>query len=128
MKFKPDTFRWLIIWIIMSIAGYATLEFYFPLNWPIQLLITTNFVTLVLVLIDKISASMRMRRIPEKVLFIATFFGGSIGMILGMMFFHHKTKKDSFYIIVALLVLIQIVIIIFSTNPALIFNSPLWVK
>lgn len=113
---KPDTSRWILIWIILLVAGYLTLHFFYPLEWPIQLLITTNLITFVLVLIDKMSASMLIRRIPEKVLYIATFFGGSIGMLVGMFLFRHKTRKVSFQFVVGLLVLIQIAFVVWYLN------------
>ena len=41
---------------------------------------------------DKSKAKRGAWRIPEKTLFGAAFFGGSIGSILGMQMFRHKTK------------------------------------
>jgi len=93
---NPDVRRWILIWIILIGAGYGAMQFYFPLDWPIQLLITTNAVTFVLMLLDKMAASMRIRRIPELVLYVVTFLGGSIGMLAGMYVIRHKSRKVSF--------------------------------
>jgi len=69
-------------------------------------------VTFVLMLLDKMAASMRIRRIPEFVLYLVTFFGGSIGMLVGIYLFHHKSRKVSFQFVVGLLVLVQVVFVL----------------
>lgn len=119
---NPDLSRWLLIWILLSIAFYFTLGYFVPLDLIPRVLITTNIVTFILVLIDKIFASMRMRRVPEKALFTATFFGGSIGMLVGMFTIHHKSRKVSFQFVVGILVLLQIVLLMWYFNPDL-FSS-----
>lgn len=72
-----------------------------------------------MVLLDKIAASQRMRRIPEKVLYVATFFGGSIGMLVGMFTIRHKSRKVSFQFVVGVLVLLQIVLLMWYFDPEL---------
>ena len=42
--------------------------------------------------VDKFAAQRRRRRVPEKVLFLLSALGGSVGMYLGMFTFRHKTK------------------------------------
>ena len=46
--------------------------------------------------IDKWKAKSGRWRIPEKVLLLAAFAGGSVGALAGMMMFRHKTKKAKF--------------------------------
>ena len=41
---------------------------------------------------DKFAAQRQRRRVPEKVLFLLSALGGSVGMYLGMFTFRHKTK------------------------------------
>ena len=48
--------------------------------------------------IDKWKAKSGRWRIPEKVLLLAAFAGGSVGALAGMMMFRHKTKKAKFVI------------------------------
>jgi len=105
---NPDVKQWIGIWLVLCCVGYLAMSYFYPLFWPLQLLAVTNTITLVLVVLDKFFASMRSRRVPEVVLYIATFFGGSIGMSIGMFLFHHKTRKVSFQFVVGLLVLIQV--------------------
>ena len=103
----------------MCVALYFGIGYFIELNWVPRLLLTTNFVTFTLVLLDKIAASARMRRIPEKVLYVATFFGGSIGMLVGMFTIRHKSRKTSFQFVVGVLVLLQIVILLWYVDPTL---------
>ncbi len=62
-------------------------------------LIGINLVTFVVYGLDKVLAIKKMRRISEYSLFVLSFFGGSIGALLGMKIFHHKTKKSIFWIL-----------------------------
>ena len=119
---NPDLSRWLIIWIVLSIAFYFGLGYYVTLDPIPHILITTNVVTFILVLLDKIAASIQIRRIPEKALFTATFFGGSIGMLVGMFTIHHKSRKVSFQFVVGILVLLQIVLLLWYFNPSVFSN------
>lgn len=114
---NPDFFWWLLIWVALSIAFYFLLGYFVPLDMIPHVLITTNIITFILVLLDKISASMRMRRVPENVLYVATFFGGSIGMLVGMVLIHHKNRKVSFQFVVGILVLIQMILLLWHFNP-----------
>jgi len=116
---NPDLFRWLILWVILCAAFYVGLGYFFDLDILPRVLITTNAVTFVMVLLDKIAASSQMRRIPEKALFTATFFGGSIGMLVGMFLIHHKNRKVSFQFVVGVLVLIQVVLLVWYFDPML---------
>lgn len=116
---NPDFSRWLVLWMVMCVALYFGIGYFIELDWVPRLLLTTNFVTFTLVLLDKIAASARMRRIPEKVLFVATFFGGSIGMLVGMFTIRHKSRKTSFQFVVGVLVLLQIVILLWYLDPTL---------
>lgn len=55
-------------------------------------LLIINAISLLLMLADKRKAQKNLWRIPEKTLFTAALFGGSIGSILGMYLFRHKTR------------------------------------
>lgn len=65
----------------------------------IYYLIGINILTFLLYGLDKYLAKNKRYRISEYSLLVVSFFGGSIGAILGMKVFRHKTKKISFWIL-----------------------------
>src|SRR5690554_2650792 len=60
-------------------------------------------------LFDKQSAIKRKRRIPEKLLFLFSLLGGSIGVFWGMMFFRHKTKHLMFTLLIPILASVHVI-------------------
>ena len=66
--------------------------------------------------LDKRNAKRKRRRIPERVLFAAAVFGGSLGSILGMQMFHHKTKHNSFVFGMPAILAVQVVLIVCLKN------------
>lgn len=73
-------------------------------------LIIINISSLLLMGIDKILAIKKKRRISEHTLITISFFGGSIGTLLGMFIFRHKIRKPKFYILVPLFIIILVFI------------------
>ncbi len=67
-----------------------------------------NLLGFFIMLIDKQRAIHKEWRIPEKTLIGISFFGGAIGMLLGMSSFRHKTKHKKFTIGVPFILLMQI--------------------
>lgn len=65
----------------------------------IYYLIGINILTFLLYGLDKYLAKNKLYRISEYSLLVVSFFGGSIGAILGMGVWRHKTKKISFWIL-----------------------------
>ncbi len=63
--------------------------------------------------IDKLKAVKDKWRSPEKVLFLLSIIGGSVGAILGMYTFRHKTKKPAFKFGIPVILIVQIAIIYF---------------
>lgn len=55
-------------------------------------LLIINALSFLLMLADKRKAQKNLWRIPERTLFTAALFGGSLGSIAGMYLFRHKTK------------------------------------
>ena len=76
-------------------------------------LIILNLITFVIFGYDKFSAKNHKRRISENMLLSFTFFGGTIGALLGMLILRHKISKRSFLLKFGFVVLIQMVLIIF---------------
>jgi len=83
------------------------------------MLLFLNALTFVLMFLDKWFAHARMRRVPERLFYLLTFLGGSLGMLLGMFLFRHKTKKLSFQLIVGILILVQIALFVWLVVPVL---------
>lgn len=59
--------------------------------------------------LDKYRAKKHLWRIPEKVLLITSFLGGSLGALFAMIMFSHKTKHLKFIILVPLFLVLNIV-------------------
>jgi len=76
-------------------------------------LIIVNIISFILYGIDKICAINRKRRISEYNLLIFSFFGGSIGSILGMVVFRHKILKLKFWFFNFLFFLIFFILLLF---------------
>ena len=51
------------------------------------------------------------RRVPEKVLFLLAFLGGSVAEYLTMLKIRHKTKHKRFMIGLPIIILLQVVIL-----------------
>lgn len=60
-------------------------------------LVGVNFFAFLLYGLDKHLAIKGRYRISEYTLLAISFFGGSIGSLLGMKIFHHKTRKLLFW-------------------------------
>lgn len=61
---------------------------------------------------DKFAAGRQLRRVPEKVLFLLSALGGSIGMYAGMLTFRHKTQHWYFKFGIPAILLAQIVLVL----------------
>ena len=72
--------------------------------------IVMNLIGLFVMAADKNRARRHAWRIPEKVLFLVSVFGGSLGTWAGMYLFHHKTKHWYFVIGMPLILVVQICI------------------
>lgn len=86
-----------------------TINLYIFIGVAIYLLVM-NIWTFYLFGKDKSSAKRKQRRVQERKLLRACFFGGAIGGIIGMNLFHHKTLKKKFSIGVPMLFIIQLVL------------------
>ncbi|RNA62630.1 DUF1294 domain-containing protein [Chryseobacterium nematophagum] len=73
--------------------------------------IVFNMLSLGVFGLDKYRAIRHQRRISESFLLTITFFGGTIGALLGMLIFRHKVAKRSFILKIILVILLQIMIL-----------------
>lgn len=76
------------------------------------LLAGVNVATVALYGYDKAVAGGSWRRVPESVLHLLTFVGGSPAALLSQALFRHKTVKPSFRRIYWLIVVLQVLIIV----------------
>jgi uncharacterized membrane protein YsdA (DUF1294 family) len=67
-----------------------------------------NLIGLAVMGIDKSKAKHHVWRIPEKVLFLVSLLGGSIGTWAGMYIFRHKTRHWYFVIGMPAILILQI--------------------
>lgn len=70
-------------------------------------LIMINIIGFFIMGIDKRKAKKHAWRIPEKMLFLTSILGGSIGTWAGMYVFHHKTKHWYFVVGMPAILLFQ---------------------
>lgn len=70
---------------------------------------TLNTAVFLIYGMDKFSAKIHGKRVPEKILLLLAVAGGGFGALGGMIFFRHKTKRWKFRIIVSLSALLQLI-------------------
>ena len=76
-------------------------------------LLLINAAGLLLMQIDKHKAKNNLWRIPERVLLLVAFLGGSLGTLLGMYWFRHKTKHLKFTLGVPAILIAQIAAVVY---------------
>lgn len=82
---------------------FTCLFFYFVL---------INIVSIIICVVDKLSAIWRKRRISEKTLILLSILGGSIGMYLTMVIIRHKTKHIKFMLGIPAIIMLQLIILL----------------
>lgn len=73
----------------------------------LKYLLALNGLGFAITALDKQSAVRHRWRIPEIILLAAAIVGGSLGVLLAMLFCHHKTQKPRFAVGIPLLLLFQ---------------------
>ena len=73
--------------------------------------IIINFVSFILMYIDKRRAIKKDWRISEHPLILISLLGGSIGSLIGMYTFRHKTKHLKFKVGIPIILVIQLFVI-----------------
>lgn len=75
-------------------------------------IIVINLIGFVIMGYDKRKAKNHEWRVRERTIFMIGFFGGCIGILLGMKFYRHKTKHKQFVYGIPLILLVQIFAIV----------------
>ena len=70
--------------------------------------LSINGLTFIIYGLDKFFSHKHYYRISEKLLYLFSVLGGSLGAFLGMFFFKHKTSKLKFYLVNILTLLVWI--------------------
>jgi uncharacterized membrane protein YsdA (DUF1294 family) len=96
----------------LAVAAAIALALGLHLDPLVSWLIAVNVVTLLTYGYDKWIAGSNRTRVPERVLLLLAFVGGTIGALLGMYLFHHKTVKSSFQLRFWLVVLVQVALVV----------------
>ncbi len=73
-------------------------------------LIVVSILAAIITVVDKISARLNKRRIPERTLLTVSALGGSVVMLLTMILIHHKTRKPKFMVGIPVIIVLQIVL------------------
>lgn len=79
----------------------------------IYYLIFINIISFLIMFIDKKKAIKRKWRIKENTLFLLSFVGGSLGVLLGIYSFRHKTKHIKFTLGIPLILIVQVLLFFF---------------
>lgn len=83
----------------LSTLGYVVITYIFIIN----------VIVFVIYGLDKHRAVYEKRRVPEAVLIVLSFLGGSFGALMGMLFFRHKTRKNAFKICVPIALVLLVI-------------------
>ena len=67
-----------------------------------------NAFSYLLMLVDKVKARKKRRRIPERTLLLVCAIGGSIGGMIGMKLFRHKTLHPQFTMGIPVILAVQV--------------------
>lgn len=81
--------------------------------YSIYYLIFINIISFLTMFIDKKKAIKGKWRIKESTLFLLSFIGGSLGVLLGIYSFRHKTKHIKFTLGIPLILIVQILLFLF---------------
>lgn len=82
-------------------------------NHLIYYLIFINIISFLSMFVDKKKAIKRKWRIKESTLFLLSFIGGSLGVLLGIYSFRHKTKHIKFTLGIPLILIVQVLLFFF---------------
>jgi uncharacterized membrane protein YsdA (DUF1294 family) len=106
---SPTLIFLIVAGVVVAAAVAGTIYYSYP--WPIGLLGGINLATMALYGYDKSIAGGRSLRVPEAVLHLLAFVGGSPAALLSQVLFRHKTVKASFRRMFWLIVVLQLALL-----------------
>ncbi len=80
-------------------------------KYILYFLLGMNLLLFLLMAIDKIKAINKSWRIKEATLLTFGLFGGSVGLLLGMILFRHKIRKIKFLLLTPLFIILHGILI-----------------
>lgn len=104
---RPYLFYGLLSGGITCLAAYLVWA-YANTSPAISGLLAINVAAFVCMGLDKSLARSNSLRIPETILYVLAFLGGSIGILAGIHIFKHKTRKAAFQFVLLMVVAIQL--------------------
>ena len=114
--FPREGYRFLILHLGLSVAGYFLLQHFVPQLGRYVWLAAPSASAFTVMAIDKVSAQVRVRRIPEMALYSIALLGGSLGVLVAMQVLRHKTRKVSFQFALAAVFLIQAAVVVYASE------------
>ena len=105
-------FRYGMTTVLLALGITLLLKSQFPLEFWVAWLIAFSVIAFLTYGYDKLIAGTDRMRVPERVLLLLAFLGGTPGALIGMQVFRHKTTKPSFQQQFWLVVLLQIILVV----------------
>ena len=103
--------RYAALAVALALATTLLLATQLKVSWLAAWLIAISAVAFLAYAYDKLIAGTDQMRVPERVLLLLAFIGGTPGALVGMQVFRHKTTKQTFQQQFWLMVLVQIILI-----------------
>ena len=111
-KARRQLVAWAVTGVLLATGLTVSVRRSTGLSALTSWLIAANVVTLVLYAFDKLTATQRWPRVPEKALHFMAIVGGTPAAMLAMRVFRHKSAKSKFRRVFWLILLVQIIAIV----------------
>ncbi len=85
-----------LFWLGLSLGATMVLAANLHLDLLVSWFVSITLATWLVFGFDKAISGSKWTRVPETVLLVLTFAGGTLGAIIGRSMFRHKTVKPSF--------------------------------
>jgi uncharacterized membrane protein YsdA (DUF1294 family) len=106
------SFRYAALDLALALLGMLLLATQLRVTWVAAWLIAISVVAFLTYGYDKLIAGTEHMRVPERVLLLLAFVGGTPGALVGMQVFRHKTAKQTFQQQFWLTVLLQLILLV----------------
>ena len=103
-------YSYALFWLGLILGVTIVLSSGYRVGLPWAWFLPATCITCLAYGFDKLAARSKWMRVPESILLVLAFLGGTLGALAGMLMFHHKTVKESFRRKFWLVVLAQIAV------------------